>query len=242
MKTLITGASSGIGREFAYQFAEMKKDLILVSRNKERLNEIKNDIEKKYKVKCEYIICDLSKEKEINNLTKIIKNEKIETVVNNAGFGESYSFTKTKTEDVTNMINVHVLATTLISRAVITQMSLRKKGTIINVSSIAGFLISLKTNIIYNSTKRYILHFSRNLQEEVKDKNIKVQALCPGYTRTNFNFKKINEKRYRPDFLFMEPREVVLKSIKALSKRKVVLIPGFLNKFIVFLFKHGFYK
>ncbi len=242
MKTLITGSSSGIGMEFAYQFAQMKKDLILVARNQKRLNEIKKDIEEKYKVNCNYIICDLSKEEEIYKLCKIIKNEKLETVINNAGFGESYSYTKTKIEDVTNMINVHVLATTLISRAVIDQMIQRNKGTIINVSSIAGFLISSKTNIIYNSTKRYIIHFSKNLKEEVKNKNIKIQALCPGYTRTNFNFKKINEKSYRPDFLFMDPKTVVLKSINALSKRKVVFIPGTLNKIIVFLLKLGIYK
>jgi len=140
------------------------------------------------------------------------------------------------------MVNVHVLATTLLSRAGIEQMIVRKKGTIINVASIAGFLTSSRTNILYNSTKRYVIHFSKNLQEEVKGKNIKVQVLCPGYTKTNFNFKKINERRARPDFLFMEPEEVVKRSIKALSKKKVVYIPGRLNKVISFLFNLGFYK
>ncbi len=245
-KILITGASSGIGKTFAYEYAKRKKDLLLVARNKKRLEEIKKDLEETHKINCEYFICDLSKPEEIKKLIIKIKNEKVDVLINNAGFGDPEYFIEADIKITEEMINVHVLATTLLSRAVIEQMIKRNKGTIINLASIAAFTYSSISSIIYNSTKRYIVQFSKGLQHEInkKKKNIKIQALCPGFTRTNFNKTKIFEKTYDkiPSFLFMSSEKVVLKSINALDKKKVVFIPGFKNKIIVFLLKLNLYR
>lgn len=246
MNVLITGGSSGIGEEFAYQFAKKKKNIILVARNEERLKEIKKDIEGKYKVKCKYIISDLSKPTEINKLIKNIEKEDIEILVNNAGFGNRIDFNKSEMNIIEDMLHVHITTTTLLTRVVLEKMFKKNKGKIINVASIAGYLLTSKSNIIYNSTKRYIIHFSKCLQEEIKEnkKNIKVQALCPGYTKTNFEKRAVfnNKLPTLPKFMHMETKDVVSKSIKCLENRKVVCIPGWFNRVIVFLLKMGVYK
>lgn len=245
-KVLITGASSGIGKEYAYQFAELKKDLILVARNETELKKIKKEIIENYKVDCKHIICDLSKAEEIKKLIEKIKNEDVEILINNAGFGNRIPFSKSEADVTENMINVHILATTLLTRAVIEKMILKNKGTIINVASLAGYLYTSKSNIIYNSTKRYIIHFSRNLQDEInkQNKKIKVQALCPGFTKTNFDKTAIFKTMLPvlPSFMYMEAKDVVSLSIKALNKKKVVFIPSFKNKILGFLLKLNIYK
>jgi len=238
---IITGASSGLGKEYAYAYAKQKYDLILIARNEKNLQEIEMDIKQKYLVACKYIICDLSNLEEINLLCEKIKLEKTDVLINNAGFGEKQPYHLTDTKKIKNMINVHILATTLLSRCALDYMIKKNKGTIINVSSIAGYLYSSKSNIIYNSTKRYIIHFSINLQNELNalNKNIKIQALCPGLTNTNFNKSKIFEtiRRKIPSFMYMEADEVIRQSINALSKKRVVFIPGFKNKVLSILLK-----
>jgi len=243
-KILITGASSGIGKEYAYQFGEAKKDLILVARNETELKKITKDLKDKFKIECEYILCDLSKPEEIKKLCKIIEKENIEVLVNDAGFGNRIPFSKTDYNITENMINVHILATTLFTRAVLDQMIKRNSGQIINVASLAGYLFTSKSNIIYNSTKRYIIHFTKNLQDEVKNKNIKLQVLCPGFTRTNFDKNAIFKTRLPklPSFMYMEAKEVVSTSIKCLSKKKVVCIPSFKNKVLYLLLRLNFYR
>jgi short-subunit dehydrogenase len=245
-KILITGASSGIGKEYAYQFGKMKKELLLVARNKEALKEIKKDLEEKYKIKCEYYLCDLSSPEEIKKLAQKIEKENIDVLVNNAGFGNRIPFSQVDSKVTEDMINVHILATTLLTRSALPYMIKKNKGTIINVASLAGYLFTSKSNIIYNSTKRYVIHFSRNLQDEInkQNKKIKVQALCPGFTRTNFDKTAIFKTMLPilPSFMYMEADEVVRSSIKALKKRKVVFVPGFKNRVLAFLLKLNIYK
>lgn len=245
-KVLITGGSSGIGKEFVDYFAKEKKEIIIVARNLEKINKVKKEMKFKYGVDCKHIISDLSKKEEIEKLIEKIKNENIEILINNADFGIDKDFLKTDDSLIEEMISTHVTATTLLSRAVLINMIKRNKGTIINLGSIAGYLLNSKSNIIYNSTKRYIIHFSKCLQDEINqtNKNIKVQALCPGYTKTHF-FDKYDlktSKLYRPEYLYMTAKEVVNISIKCLRKRKVVCVPGIKNKIIVFLLKLGIYR
>lgn len=233
-QVLITGASSGIGKEYTFNYAKQKYNLILVARNKTKLNKIKKELVTKYNIKCKIIICDLSKPIEIQKLIKKIKLEKIEILINNAGFGEKNTFNLSKITTDENMINVHVLATTLLTKSVYNKMLKQNSGTIINVASIAGYLYTSKSNIIYNSTKRYIIHFSKCLQEEINslNKNIKVQALCPGFTKTNFNKTKIFERMFPKiySFMYMDAKDVVTQSIKALKNKSVVYTPGKKNK------------
>ncbi len=245
-KILITGASSGIGKEYAYQFGKEKKDLLLVARNKEALIEIKKDLEERYNINCEYYLCDLSVPEEIKRLAKKIEKENIDVLVNNAGFGNRVPFSEVDLKVTEDMINVHIFATTLLTRAALPYMLKRNKGVIINVASLACYLFTAKNNIIYNSTKRYIIHFSRNLQDEInkKNKKIKVQALCPGSTKTNFDKTAIFKTMLPvlPSFMYMEAEEVVRGSIKALKKRKVVFAPGFKNRLLAFILKLNIYK
>jgi uncharacterized protein len=245
-KILITGGSSGIGKEFLEYFAKEKKEIIIVARNLEKIKKVKKEIKFKYDVNFDYIISDLSKQDDLKKLIKNIEKEDIDVLINNAGFGIDNDFIKTDLNYIEDMLYTHVMATTLLSRTVLKKMIKKNKGIIINLGSIAGYLLNSKSNIIYNSTKRYIIHFSKGLQDEIKqlNKNIKIQALCPGYTKTHF-FDKYDlktSKLYRPDYLYMTAKEVVKISINCLKSKRVVCIPGFKNKIIVFLLKLGVYK
>jgi len=207
---IITGASSGIGLEFVNQLAERGHNIILISRRRTELEKISKEIIDKYKIKTLIYACDLSKQHEIKRLTReLARIKNIDFLVNCAGFGNRSSFSEMEEEKITEMILVHALATTQLTRVIIPQMIKRNKGYIINISSIASYITSYKSNAIYNSTKAYIRDFTQNIIDELKAKAPKVhaQALCPGLTRTNF-FKNYNAE-YAPKFMWMESREVV---------------------------------
>jgi uncharacterized protein len=235
---IITGASSGIGLEFANQLAEKKNNIILISRRKNELEKISKELNNKYGVNCIVYPCDLSKEQEIEKLSKYISNLKeVSYLINCAGFGYSSYFNKMNPRIVKEEINVHVLATTLLTRAALPGMIKRNKGNIINVSSIASFITTSKSNAIYNSTKAYIRIFTETLIDEMdaNNFNIHVQALCPGFTKTNF-FKHYKAS-FVPRIFWMRTDRVVRRSLKKIDCGSSVYIAGFKNKMIVWLLK-----
>ena len=239
---LITGASSGLGEAFTRELASRNYDLIIIARRKHRLEELSEELKSSYPISVDAIVADLSTEKDINQVEEHIKKIKnLDMLVNNAGFGTSGYFYDVSPEKSINMINVHVLATTRFCRAALPGMIIRNKGSLINVSSLASFY-PLKGNTIYNATKNYLNMFSRSIQKELKGYNIKVQALCPGFTYTEFHdtdeFKEFNRSSV-PKFLWMPAQDVAKRSLNALRRKKVIFIPGIKNRILARLLKIG---
>ena len=240
---LITGASSGIGKAFAYRLGRMGYNLILVARREGRLIKMSSEMKKMYNVEVLPLKADLSREVEIKKVEKKIKEMKeIDFLVNNAGFGIPGLFSQVDIEKYINMINVHIIATVRLTHAVLPFMIERNRGIIINVSSMAGF-IPRPGSTMYNATKSFLNLFSESLQMELKNTKIKIQSLCPGFTYTEFHdrddFKNFN-RNLLPRFLWMEAEDVVDESLKALKSKKVIFIPGFKNRVFYFFLKRKF--
>jgi len=191
MISLITGASSGIGRDMAFEFADRGYDLILVARSFDRLKEVKNEIIKKYD-KCNVLImkCDVSNVKSVKNLYNDVRKEfvNIDVLVNNAGFGDCGKFYETDLEKDISMINTNILGLHVLTKLFLQDMVKVNKGYILNIASIAGFLPG-PLMATYYSTKAYVVRLTRAIAKELKVDNSKVRiaAFCPGPVDTEFN-------------------------------------------------------
>ncbi|MBN1811332.1 MAG: SDR family oxidoreductase [Anaerolineae bacterium] len=237
---LITSASSGIGETFARKLASQGYDLVLVARRKERLDAIAGDLEEKHPVMVEVLPGDLSKDDNISRIEQRIEAlDTLTMLVNNAGFGTRGAFADVDLEKSLAMIQVHVIASTRFARAALPRMIDRRKGTIINVASPSAF-IPFSGNTVYSATKAYLITFSECLQLEVADAGIKVQALCPGLTYTEFHdtdeFQEMDQSRF-PGFMWMSAKEAVEQSLNALNNGKGVFVPGFANRLMYVTFR-----
>lgn len=181
MKALITGASSGIGRDMAKYLGKKGFDLILVARNKERLEEVKSGI----KTNVEIITMDLSSEQNCVDLYNQVKD--VDILINNAGFGKFGKFTEISLTTELEMIQTNIIAVHTLTKLFLADMVKKDKGYILNVSSIAGFLPG-PLMATYYSSKAYVLRLTQSLQEELKKQksNVTLSVLCPGPTATNF--------------------------------------------------------
>lgn len=235
---LITGASSGIGKSYTERFAEMGYDLIIVSRRAEELRKYKCELENRFDITVETKAADLANALMVDELCREVeKDSSIEILVNNAGFGTSKHFAEKDISNEVKMIEVHNTATIKLTHAVLPNMIRGKRGYIVNVSSIAAFT-AVAGNTTYSATKAFLNGFSQALQKEVAQHNIKIQALCPGFTYTGFHdteeykdFSRANT----PQFLWMNSDRVVDISIRKLESNRVVIIPGFVNRLTVFI-------
>lgn len=191
MISLITGASSGIGRDMAFEFADRGYDLILVARSFDRLKEVKNEIIKKYD-KCNVLImkCDVSNVKSVKNLYNDVRKEfvNIDVLVNNAGFGDCGEFYETDLEKDISMINTNILGLHVLTKLFLQDMVKVNKGYILNIASIAGFMPG-PLMATYYSTKAYVVRLTRAIAKELKVDNSKVRiaAFCPGPVNTEFD-------------------------------------------------------
>ena len=191
MISLITGASSGIGKDMAFEFADRGYDLILVARSFDRLKEVKNEIIKKYD-KCNVLImkCDVSNVESVKNLYNNIQKEfgNIDVLVNNAGFGDCGEFYETDLEKDISMINTNILGLHVLTKLFLRDMVKVNKGYILNIASIAGFMTG-PLMATYYSTKAYVVRLTRAIAKELKSVNSKVRiaAYCPGPVDTEFN-------------------------------------------------------
>ncbi len=232
---LITGASSGIGEAYANRFASLGCSLVLVARNITKLNDVASDIKKSYGVQVEVIDADLSDDSDVKRVEESInQNENIVALINCAGFALRKHFIEQDLNKQLSMIQLHILTSTHLTHAAIPKMIKNNRGIIINVSSLLS-LMTLNNNVVHCATKAYLNRFSQNLAMELCDKNIKVQALNPGYTITNFHsteeFKGV--KKNYPKLFTMTTDELVDKSIDALKKRRVIVVPGIANQMLV---------
>lgn len=227
---LITGASSGIGEEFARQLARRGYQLILIARRMERLRLLADELEPRYNITVQCLPLDLTTEEGIQQAEDCIRqNPGLELLVNNAGFGLRGYFGKIPIEKHLEMIQLHVNASVRLTHAIIPIFLSNNHGGIINVASVAAFVPW--GNVTYNATKAYLVAFSEALNIEMKRKNIQVQALCPGFTVTEFHdTPELRQMRNFPipKQLWLSSEFVVSKSLSALERGKVLCIPGFL--------------
>jgi short-subunit dehydrogenase len=237
-KVLITGASSGIGAEYARQLAQAGTSLILVARNKDRLASLSDELAQRYHLPAknfEIISADLSTTDGIETVARRIQaTPDLDFLINNAGYGSRGKFMDNPEKNQMDMIYLHVLAATALTRAALPAMITRKAGAIINVSSIAGFF-PVPGNTIYCATKAYLTYFSESLQNELINSGIFIQALCPGLTRTEFHARmKIDRSEIR-NGPWMTTEQVVDISLRSLGSGRVVVVPGFPNRLMAFL-------
>ncbi len=183
LKALITGASSGIGRDMAYYLAKMGYDLILVARRKERLEEIKNNVN----VNVQILSLDLGLEENVFKLHKKVQKENIDILINNAGFGLFGMFTKTDLNRELEMIDLNIKTYHILTKLFLIDFTKRDYGYILNVCSSAGFLVGPRLNTYY-ATKNYITKLTMAIYEELKHQHshVHISALCPGPVATEF--------------------------------------------------------
>ena len=228
MKAVITGASSGIGKEMALYLSEQEIDLVLVSREQSKLEEV----QKQLKGNCQIICMDLSIAENCIELYKQVDN--IDILINNAGFGLFGEFNETDLMTELNMINTNVCAVHTLTKLFLEDMCKRNSGYILNVSSIAGFMPGPHM-ATYHATKAYVLKLTQSIYEELRKRNsnVKISALCPGPIKTPFLDKANVEFKTK----LMTSRYVARYAIDNMFKGKYMILPGGNNKMIRFLSK-----
>lgn len=220
MKALITGASSGIGRDISRELAKRGYDLILVARNIDKLNEVKSSIQN---VNVEIIQMDLSIYENCKKLYAQVENEEIDILINNAGLGVFGKFDETDLDKEIQLINTNIMAVHALIKLFLQNMKKRDKGYILNVASIAGFMPG-PLMAAYYSSKSYVVKLSESIREELrKDKsNVKIGILCPGPVDTNFNNVanvKFNTKSLTSEY-------VARYTVNKMLKNKFYIVPG----------------
>jgi hypothetical protein len=231
--TLITGASGGIGLELAKLFARDKKNLVLVARSKEKLETISQKLVEDYGVEVITIAKDLSRVDSSTSLYEEIKSKDIfiETLVNNAGFGTSGEFSDSDLNSELLMISLNVLSLVVLTRLVLSDMTVSGTGRILNISSTSAFQ-PVPNMASYGATKSFVLSFSEAIRVELEGYGIQVTTLCPGPTKTEF-FESAKVKTSKSfEAKLMSPEKVAKVGYIALKKKKHIAVPGLSNKFL----------
>lgn len=216
---VITGASSGIGVEFAKRLAKKDYHLILVARRQERLEKLK----KKLGTSCDIITADLGKEEECYRLFEEIKDKEIEVFINNAGFGDCGAFLEGDLEKELNMIQVNVKAVHLLTKLVLRKMEKQNAGYLLNVASSAGLMEAGPYMATYYATKSYVTSLTQGIAQELKEKgsNVYIGCLCPGPVDTEFN----NVANVEFALKGITPGYCASYALKQMYRKKVVIIP-----------------
>ncbi|OCN03934.1 hypothetical protein A4S06_03830 [Erysipelotrichaceae bacterium MTC7] len=235
MNALITGTTSGIGYELAKLFAKDGFDLILVSRNKVKLENQKQELEQTYGIQVTTYALDLSQV----NAARLLKNEikePIHALVNNAGFMEYGDFVESDPVKQREMIQLQNLFLTVMTQYYLPDMVKYQYGYILNVASMAAF-VGLPKASVYGAVKAYILSFTKGIHSECKHRKVKISALCPGATHTLFAKKSDAEDTNLFTGYVMDASQVAAIAYRGLQKNKVIIIPGLYNKVGHFLTK-----
>lgn len=223
MKVLITGASSGIGLDMAKYLATMKHELILVARDKEKLEKLQETLPTKVTI----IVADLSNEQKVKELYVLTRKENIDILINNAGFGCFGNFSETDLTTDLDMINTNIKAVHILTKSFLKDMEKRNSGYILNVASSAAFQPGPLMSTYY-ATKSYVYQLSEALYYEQKKKksNVQISVLCPGPVDTNFNKVAGVKFGVKP----LKSSYVAKYAIDSLLDKKMLIIPGFKMK------------
>ena len=232
---LVTGASSGLGAEFARQLASRGMHLILVARRQELMEELASELHTRHGTRCEILVADLSDPGEPARILDVIssKNITIELLVNNAGFGIVGEVDQADVDRILKLIRLNISALTELTYRVLPGMLANGHGSILNVSSLSAFQPVAYMGA-YAASKAFVLHLSEALHCELKDRGITVTAVCPGVTKTNF-FDVAGASGWLQKHASLEVDSVVRTALKALARRHQCAIPGWKNFLLTLL-------
>ena len=231
---LITGTTSGFGKAFAEKFASMGNNIILVSRDMQKLKQQQLYLQYQYHVTVNFIAYDLTKEDAADFIIEQIDNWNIpiDFLVNNAGFNEFGLFSQTDISKEIKMIDLHIRFITQLTKHILSIMEKNNYGHILNIGSTGSFIPS-PSDAVYSATKAYIMSFSNALYGEYRNTGIKITLLCPGATETEFARKANIEQTLLFKYAVMKPDKVIKIAYPKIIKGKRLIIPGIYNKFLV---------
>jgi uncharacterized protein len=238
---LITGASAGIGREFARQLTGRAGALVLVARRQERLEELQNELTKRDpNLNVHVRAADLSQAPEVEELCAWLEREKIaiDFLINNAGLGDRGKFATSDPRRLQEMLAVNAVALTILTRALLPAMIQKKRGAILNVSSSAGFL-PIPRLAVYAATKAYVSSFSEAIRAELHGAGVTVTALCPGPVHTEFGEvarrDSTKPEKSGPEFAHVSVEEAVRVGLQAIERGNALVVPGLIIKIAMLL-------
>ncbi|HEV2231801.1 MAG TPA: SDR family oxidoreductase [Terriglobia bacterium] len=234
---LITGASSGIGRALAFEFASRGYNLFLTARNEAALRQVAEECGRKSKIETEIYLADLSNLGTVDELIRVLSTSgrEFEILVNNAGFGVHGEFVKTELDQELGMLNVQLAALLKLTKALLPGMMARKSGRILNVASVYSFA-PVPFQAVYSACKAFMLSFSAALREELKESGVAVTVLCPGTTQSEFRARAgITEKNKSAGV----SAEVVARiAVRQTLRGRQLAVPGFSSRLFVFFARH----
>lgn len=237
---LITGASAGIGREFARQLGSRARTLVIVARREQRLNELRDELRNlNAQLNIHPHVVDLCDRSQIDELVRWLERNKIDVdfLINNAGLGDYGSFATSPPQRDHEMLQVNIVALTMLTRALLPQMISRRRGAILNVSSSAGFL-PIPGMGVYAATKAYVNSFSEALRAELRGTGVSVTTLCPGPVHTEFGDaakRPDGEPETGPEFIYVSVEQTASDALAALEADQPLIIPGLFMRFAMFL-------
>ena len=234
MWALVTGASSGIGAEFTEQLAQAGYDIILVSRDEMRLTERAQVLQRKFGIKTEVLSADLATRTGIDRVAERLRAGGVEFLVNNAGFGINKRFADSDVERESENLEVLVSAVMRLTHAALAFMRSQKKGYIVNVSSVAGWI----AGGTYSASKSWVTVFSEFLSVDLAAEGIKVTALAPGFTHTEFHQRGKMNMTGLPSWLWLTSERVVADGIRAVREGRALSIPGRQYQILYLLIRH----
>lgn len=236
---LITGASSGIGMEFARIFAENGTNLVIVARSLDKLKKLGDELEKEFEIDVLVIEKDLSKKGAASEIYESVKSENIQIdyLINNAGFGDYGHFAKADQKKIEDMINLNVTTLTMLTRLFLPEILERDSGKIVNVASIVSFFPG-PNMANYFATKAFVLSLTEGISEEISSSNVTITALCPGVTASGFQkVANLEESGFVKGKSLPTSREVAEFGYKSMMKGKVIAVHGFGNRLNIFSFR-----
>jgi short-subunit dehydrogenase len=226
---LVTGATVGIGESFTRLLASKGYNIALVARDEVRLHERAGALREKYGIQTFVLPADLATKGGVKLVEKYIQSYEIEVLINNAGFAINKTFTLSNLDDEQDLLNVLVRTPMRLMHVILPGMKERKSGTIINVSSVAGFI----AGGTYSAAKSYLTVLSESLNADLKGSGVKVSALCPGFTRTEFHQRARMKMKGLPSFMWLNADKLVAKAWKDAQANKPVSIPGWQYKLLI---------
>jgi len=231
---LVTGASSGIGREIARQSARRGADVVAVARRRDELEVLAREIGERHARDVEVLVADLTDPEDLARVERRLADpvRPVDLLVNNAGFGSVGPFADLSVDREEAEVRLNVVALQRLSHAALRAMLPRGRGGLLNVSSVAGFQ-ALPGNATYGATKAFVTSFSEALHAEVRASGIHVTALCPGFTRTEFQQRAGTTERGLPDRVWMSAESVARAGLDAVTRNDAVCVPGLGYKVLV---------
>lgn len=230
-RALITGASSGLGAEYAEQLARSGADLTLVARREERLRQLAARVTEQYGITAEVLPLDLGDDKDLRVAAERAgaRDQPVDLLVNCAGYGSSGYFSELPLEDETHQIRVNVVAPVVLSHAALGQMQERRHGGILNVSSIVSGL-PMPKSAVYGASKAFLGSFGESLFMEARARGVHVTTVRTGLVRTEFHEVAGLDTEGLPKLAWMRPEQVVTPSLRAVAKGRAFVTPGAMNR------------